>query len=520
MGSGWRLPALLCALAAWLQALSAAVRESPTWDEPYAIASGYAQVVSGDFRLTPESPPLLGLLITPALKMLRTTPPDLPAGEIAGWTVPGWGARFLYDLGNRHELALLLARMSVMTLTVIAMAALIRLASRLFGARGAWLLAILCAFEPTWLAHGHLAAWDGVGAATMILALCAFTEWLERPRLRLAALSGVTLGLALAARHSALALVPVILIGVLLALARRPGAAGYSLRLPPRRRALAAGVHALLMVVPALLVVGATYNLSFDLTRYFASVRASYPFNGAGFENYLLGELREGPFPSYYLVALLVKTPAATLPLLLLGAASLPRARLERWLPAVILALVMLIATSLNRYQIGVRHVLPAIPCLLLLAAGAASARIRGRSAALLALPLALLFAAETLSQGPYYLAFFNRAAGGPMAALKYLDDSNVDWGQDLVALAELQRRERLGPIALLYNGTARPEAHGVQHRSLDVKELFTPARGEIYALSLNHLHRLRMTHGYRLPLLRGPVWRMAGRSIALYRVP
>jgi hypothetical protein len=274
------------------------------------------------------------------------------------------------------------------------------------------------------------------------------------------------------------------------------------------------------MVAPALLVVGATYNLSFDLSRYLAGVRSAVPHGASEFENYLFGELRRGAFPSYHLLALLVKTPAATLPLLLLGAASLPRARLERWLPAVLLALVMLIAASFYRYQIGVRHVLPAIPCLLLVAAGAASARIRGRSSALLALPLALLFAAEPLSQGPHYLAFFNRAAGGPMAALKYLDDSNVDWGQDLVALAELQRREQIGPIALLYNGTARPEAHGVQHRGLDVRELFTPARGEVYALSLHHLHRLRMTHGYRLPLLRGPVWRMAGRSIALYRAP
>lgn len=515
----WMFPAAACAMVAWARAFWAAINESATWDETYAVAAGYSQIAAGDFRLAPENPPLLGWIVTPALKLLGSVPLDLPQAPIAPASVPNWGTHFFFDIGNRHELMLLLSRMSVMALTVLAMAMLVRLAHRLYGVRGAWLCALLCAFEPNWITHGHIAAWDGIGTAAMVLALVAFTGWLEAPRMSRALLAGAGLGLALSAKHTALALGPVCVVSVLLCSFRRPGGDGWVWP-PDRVQARSAAFGAAVMLATALFVVGASYNLSFDFSRYLNSIGSIYRLNNSAFENYLWGSFSAEPFPLYYVAALLVKTPSVSLPLLLLGLAALLRARPLGIVPAALLCVVMLVATAFNRYQIGIRHVLPAVPCLILLASAASTLHVRGRSMAPLAIALAGLGAVESLSQGPHSLAFFNWVSGGPAKALRYLDDSNVDWGQDLVALASLQRSRQLGSVRLLYNGTARPSAYGVDSIPIDARELTAPEPGVLYAISLNHLHRIRRVWGDRVGWLARAPRRMAGRSIAIYRGP
>ncbi len=394
-----------------------------------------------------------------------------------------------------------------------------RLANRLYGTRASWLCALLCAFEPNWIAHGHIAAWDGIGTAAMVLALVALTGWLEAPRTSRAVLAGAGLGLALSAKHSALALGPVYALSVLLCMFRRPETEGWAWP-PERAQAGRAALGAAVMLGAALILVGASYNLSFDFPSYLRSVGSIYRLNNSAFENYLWGSFSAEPFPFYYVAALLVKTPSVSLLLLLLGLAALIRSRPLAVVPAALLCSVMLVATAFNRYQIGVRHVLPAVPCLILLASAASTLDFRRRSLAPLALALAGIGAVESVSQGPHVLAFFNWVAGGPPRALSYLDDSNVDWGQDLVALAALQRSRQIGGVRLLYNGTARPSAYGVDSVPLDARELAAPEPGVLYAISLNHLHRIRRVWGDRVKWLERAPRRMAGRSIAIYRGP
>ena len=66
--------------------------------------------------------------------------------------------------------------------------------------------------------------------------------------------------------------------------------------------------------------------------------------------------------------------------------------------------------------------------------------------------------AAETLSAHPYELSFFNAAVGGPSHGFAWLNDSNLDWGQDLgrVAAALKSRGEERG-TTIAYFGGADP---------------------------------------------------------------
>lgn len=46
-----------------------------------------------------------------------------------------------------------------------------------------------------------------------------------------------------------------------------------------------------------------------------------------------------------------------------------------------------------------------------------------------------LWFLAETVTASPYFLSYFNQAAGGVWGGYRYVTDSNYDWGQDLLRL-------------------------------------------------------------------------------------
>src|SRR5439155_10617229 len=92
----------------------------------------------------------------------------------------------------------------------------------------------------------------------------------------------------------------------------------------------------------------------------------------------------------------------------------------------------------------------------------------------------------------PYQLAYFNRWAGGPASGYRYLDDSNIDWGQDLPGLAAWQSEHGVRPLALWYFGTDSPAGYGIEWRPLSNEEVLQPRR-DAYAMSVNNLIGLKL---------------------------
>jgi hypothetical protein len=517
-------PALCAVVLVFAQGQWASRNESQAWDEGFALVSGYAQVELDRLDLLVEWPPLMGLLAYLPIRALEPQlPPPPPVGSKGG-EIAGYGRVFLYTGGNPHRAMLTRARTMALLLMLPAVAALVFWAHRLHGRTGAWMAAILCSFEPSWLAHGHLTAWDGIATSTMALTLAATAWMLDRPSFPRAAALGLALGVALIAKFSSLMLLPVL--GLLL-LASAPWLRRLRLASPlaelPFSRVLAmTGVVAAV----AVFVIGASYNGTFQLGRYLDGIRNIHALTSEGqktFENYLLGEFSREPFPHYYLVALLVKLPLGFLPLVPLGLwACVRRTPTYLWLPAALTAAIVLVVTLFDTMNLGIRHVVPAIPPLLLLAAGAPRL-LEGRARAVWATAgaflLAGLGAAEVLWRAPHYLSFFNAIAGGPAGGIEWLDDSSIDWGQDLIALERIQREERIPRLALHYFGSADPAAYGVRFRPMQPDELTRPRPGTTYAISLHFLNRIgRPRNGPGDWLRRFEPWRIAGTSIYLYR--
>jgi hypothetical protein len=109
--------------------------------------------------------------------------------------------------------------------------------------------------------------------------------------------------------------------------------------------------------------------------------------------------------------------------------------------------------------DIGIRHVLPALPFLFIGIGWVGSVAMQRRRTPVLALAAAILIglSAETLHAFPDYVAFFNGFVGGPRAGLALLGDSNLDRGQDLPLLAEWQRHHPDQRLYLSYFGVVEP---------------------------------------------------------------
>jgi hypothetical protein len=101
--------------------------------------------------------------------------------------------------------------------------------------------------------------------------------------------------------------------------------------------------------------------------------------------------------------------------------------------PAIYLFVAM--SSSVNY---GVRHLLPIYPFLIILVSYAAWKLARGnRNLALFVGALVVCHVASSLRAFPNYIPYANEMWGGPSKTYELLTDSNVDWGQGLIALKQ-----------------------------------------------------------------------------------
>lgn len=246
-----------------------------------------------------------------------------------------------------------------------------------------------------------------------------------------------------------------------------------------------------------------SYLMGLILVRDYTSERAAY----------LCGEYSPTGFWWYFPIAFALKTPVATLLLMLLGLAGLIAARgVWREQPVLIAGLlafavvygIFVMNAALN---IGVRHFLPVHAVLLIFCGGAIywGRFIVGK----VALTGLLLWLGISIAMAhPQYLSYFNLLAGGAERGHLFLADSNLDWGQDLKRLAAYQQAHREKPLKLAYFGTAVPEAYGITASMLPS---IYPA-GSISNLQGEGLYVISATLwlGVYAPLARDEYWESA----------
>ncbi len=465
-----------------------AVRNSVTFDENFHVPAGALIVAARNYTASRAQPPLIKSLCALPVLALGARPPSREAVLSEDeFTV---GESFMRNNADRYQELFVAARLVVACLSLLLGLLVWSFARRLFGA-GAGLLALgLYAFAPEALAHAGIAGMDlgtGLTTAAVIVAFwhfCRTGSWRSWLWLALAT------GAAFLTRFSAFQLGPMLLvlatIGTALRRLARPGRVwlGLVLLVPVVWLALAVGYAGQLwtgplsglpfrstafqhlkQALPGLrLFLPLPYLSGLDYVALFSQPGATHTF--------LLGRVHEGGVWYYFPLALLFKWPLGFLGALALAlAASLGRrdVRTDRWdeaflLVPVALTLGMAMTSTLG---VGIRYVFPVLPLLCVWMGGLAGSRPAAKRPspwAGLAVGLALLQAVESGLAAPWYLSVFHWPAGGPGGGDHLLNDSNVDWGQGLIALRDELKRRGVGRVYLAYQGTDDPAIYGIDY--------------------------------------------------------
>ncbi len=458
-------------------------RKSVTYDEISHLPAGLAAVATGTPRLNPQHPPLLKLLAGAAA---ATAHPRMPLDGEAYREGREWdfGREVLFASGNDDARLLLRGRLPTVVLSLLAGVVIWRWSRARWGEGGGLLsLALWCA-SPTVLAHGRLVTMDVPVAA--LAALAIFAWW----RAASGRLGGVWLGVAAAALGAAAATkFSALLLPAPLILAEWLAFRGVT---SWRRRLGAWGI----LAIGTVAMIHVAYQFSGDsLARYLGGIGRLYQDLPRDYAYYLAGEFRRARFPQYFLVALMVKS---TLPELLAMAGGLLAVGLRResrrddlflWLPAV----TWLAATSALASDQGVRYAIPALPPLFVLA-GRLAAPSPNASPRWLGPVVAALFGAlhlgAALGQHPDYIPYFNPLAGGTAAGPRWLDDSNVDWGEDLRRLPDWLAARGVERVRLAYFGVNDPEHYGIRREPFAKGDWCVEPRPGAYVVSAHILVR------------------------------
>ena len=458
---------VLCGLALVLGVqLVAAVRQwSITSDEINHLHAGYRYLTCGDFGWNPEHPPLLKLVAALPLLAMQVNDPAPAACGMANSKAIDFhvGHDFIFSNPER----MLMAGRAAASVFVFALLALVWFGARkMFGVEAAIIASSLLVFEPNILAHGALVTTDMAASFGFLAAVFALYLYFESRVAFYLILTGVATGIALAVKHSSVLLAPALLaLAALDPIFVSRSQKGHAQRILKNLAAVA------VVGIVAVGVLWMTYGVRYAArpngaetwanesvadsnstlaTRIIPGLEKAHLLPEAylkGFQDilvdpevmprpaFLLGRVYRGGRWFYFPIAALIKFSAMTL---IFGVAAcfawrFWEQRRRDLLFLIIPPAIFLAASCASDINMGIRHILPVLPFLILFAAAGTWALLSQCRRGLLVCAVAIiLHAASSLHAFPNYIAYSNEFWGGPSNTYKYLADSNVDWGQSM----------------------------------------------------------------------------------------
>ena len=482
--SRWWIPVALLTVFA-LQSLWFIGTQSLTYDEPGHIIAGLEAWQHGRFQMWTDHPPLGRFWLT--LPVARAHVEIAQEQLLRGYRVtamqpgPEWLAWHTRPMN---------------TLLGVALGVTLWFATRRLFSEGAATVALaLFAFTPSLIANFSVTTTDGIGALFVFLTAYQFVRWRRKSGRSQTIIMGLVLGgLLLAKTYTP----PEFLLALVLMLVIKRDC-GQQTRLNWRPALAALGIalltfwggylfHVSHVTVSNGQVVAsfpnrptktrptkstAHLNLLVPAGEYVEGFRDLAISNRQGRAAWLLGKVYPtGRTKFYYPVAIALKWP--TILLLLLLASLIPGIRKICKRPGDLLiepgdlpimclfGAVFFVLALLSRINIGERHILPLYPFALLIAGGIWE-HVRKHRAAMAVVVFALcLNAADALRYAPDYLAYFNIFVR-PQNSWRLLTDSNLDWGQGLIAVRHYEQQHPDETLHLAYFGSVDPSLYGVR---------------------------------------------------------
>ncbi len=533
------LAVALLATLHFILAVTAGATKSLTFDEPLHLISGVGYWRHNDYRNQPENGNLSQRIIALPDTLLPGMPQGLDHDPYWQKSSPhGASVSFLFGPNVDHALLSLRGRIMVALASCLLAAIVFFASKRAWGTPAGFASLTLYALSPVILANAGLMTSDLFGALFFTLATAALWACLQRLTLpRALALVASAGGLVLAKFYFPL-FIPVaaaLVIGAFIHnRPRRLALLGRRTLLKSRPRRVAA----VLLLLAATLVgvwfiIWAAYGLRYQainpalpatpdtalqytwdavlsgqgitlqtiaffkthqlLPEAFLYGMAYVIANGGGRLSLFWGHFHHAGTFWFYPGMMLVKTPLPVLALLIWTSICLairtvqtrtgpgPRLRakatLYRAWPWLALSGLFTLQVMVSPMNIGIRHLLPAIPAAFILVGILFNKTLCPRPVGvphrrhlLGVCGLVIASALAGIWAWPNYISYFNPIAGDPATVYRRFGDSNLDWGQDLPALAawahengfESGVRSDGQKLFVSYFGSARLRAYGV----------------------------------------------------------
>jgi len=486
-------------------AVSSVKDDSLTMDEVSHLPAGYSYLTQKDMRINPEHPPLIKDLAAAPLLFIKGIkfPYDLKAwkDDINGqWD---FGSYFLYQTGNPADQMIFWGRMPMILIMLLLGFYVFKWTKELFGNKAGLLALFLFSFSPTLLAHGRLVTTDVGATAGIFIATYYFLKALYLPSKRNIILSGISLGIAELLKFSAILLIPAFVFYALIWWLVKLGNFKQTLKIlisvfvitfiliwpvyqyhvwnyPPERQARDAANN--LASYPDFIKKPVLWMTDKPILRPYAQYATGLlmVFNRvtSGNTTYFMGEVSNKGWRNYFPIIYAIKE---TLSFHILTVISLIYAfwfvkksegknllnkasnLIKSYFPEfACLAFIVIYWTAsiVGTLNIGVRHLLPAIPFTILLVSAIIVSWLKEPFLKVKVFILAFLIAwqaASIFNIYPNFIAYFNELAGGPNKGYIYAVDSNLDWGQDLKRLAKWVDEKGIDKIYVDYFGGTDP---------------------------------------------------------------
>lgn len=406
-------------------------------DEQAHLPVGLVHLQSGKIEFDKSSAPFIGMLTALPGFLFSKPAIDLKDQLILNNDFWNFGNKFLFS--NNADQLVLWGRLVMIFVVLLLGVYIFKWANELFGTKAGLFSLFLFAFIPVVIGHAQLISTD-VGLAVFFF-ISSYYFWKSLTTLNVQrtfsvnrVLAGIFMGMALGSKFSGVLLVPLFLLfACLVELTTLNVVMTFNVK-----RKILRFLKAILPVFAVgFLVLWAIYFFPKNINFYSSGFNLLYSEDAnPDYLNYLNGSFKEGGWWYYFLEGFLIKTPIPFLVFLFWSLAWFRKHRttfadkMGLLLPVIFLT----VSISLSAHNIGVRYLIPIYPFLAVYSGGIIN--LAGKKTLIaLFVPLSIWYVFSSISVHPNQLAYFNEIVGGSDNGYKFMDDSNIEWGQDLKRL-------------------------------------------------------------------------------------
>ena len=446
--------------------------ESQTIDEAVHLTAGYSYLTTGDYRLNPEHPPLIKMFSALPLLALDLTF-DTSSSDWQSAEQWSFSRSFIYENTVPGELLLQLGRVPNMLLSLLLGWVIFSLTRSFFGPKAGLLALTLYVFDPLFLAHSHYVTTDTGAALFFLLTVFSWYRYLRSYKRSDLINSALFFALAQVTKFSAVVLLPILIILFFIArwqarltppdLIKKNVDKGRSF---PRFSLWSLGWAVAVLAVATLLLALVLYRES--IGSYLAGLQYVRWHNATGHTAFLFGEYSTTGWWYYFPSAWLVKTPLATVILLLFTFIAWIKKSVTTFIlrkqssnsfwknfivhlrnqpllfyTLFIPPLIYVLWSMTSHINLGVRHLSVIYPFIFIAISTLALLQLQRwqRWWQVVLFSLLAVYVSMSLYTYPRYISYFSELVGGSHQGYKYLLDSNLDWSQSFYYLRDFLRQ-------------------------------------------------------------------------------